>query len=142
MTVPEELPSPPRPSLAARLGTAVETAARVVDATARISSISRWDHDDSTLLRVSTDTGASFGVADTLRRRWPLATVCVVNDDVNGMTQTQILVPSGEDQRHLASSLASESGMARWLAAVSKVLAAVAVGWFVAVVALNVARSS
>lgn len=137
MTAPQDLP-PPRPSLAARLGTAVETAARVVDATARISSISRWDHDDSTLLRVSTDSGASFGVADALRRRWPLATVSVVSDDVNGLTQTQILVPSGEDQKHLASSLANDSGMARWLAVVTKTLAAVAVGWFVTVVGLNV----
>ena len=136
MTVSEDLP-PPRPSLAARLGTAVETAARVVDATARISSISRWELDNSTLLRVSTDSGASFGVADALRRRWPLATVSVVNDDVNGLTQTQILVPSGDDQRHLASAMANESGTARWLALVTKTLAAVAVGRFVTVVALN-----
>lgn len=141
MTAPQDLP-PPRPSLAARLGTAVETAARVVDATARISSISRWDHDDSTLLRVSTDSGASFGVADALRRRWPLATVSVVNDDVNGLTQTQILVPSGDDQKHLASAMAHESGMARWLAVMTKTLAVAAVGWFVTVVGFSVLLSS
>ena len=133
---------PPRQTLAARLSIAVESAARVVDASARISSIARWDHDESTLLRVNTESGASFGVADALRRRWPLATVSVVQDDVNGLTQTQILVPSDVDQRHLAHTMAKESSMAQWLSLLWRMLAMIAVGWFAVAVVLNVALPS
>ena len=113
-----------------------------MDSSARISSIARWDHDESTLLRVNTESGVSFGVADALRRRWPLATVSVVQDDVNGLTQTQILVPSDVDQRHLAHTMAEESDMARWLSLLWRTLAMIAAGWFAVAVVLNVVLPS
>ena len=102
----------PEQTLADRLCNGVLKTARAVDATARISSVARWEHDDSTLLSVSTDSGSPFQVADVLRRRWPLAAVSVVQDMINGNQQTQVLIPSGADQLKRANDMAKESSAA------------------------------
>ena len=52
-------------TLAERLSRGVLNTARSVDASARISSIARWEHDDSTLL-LGRDQGAQGG--DSARR--------------------------------------------------------------------------
>ena len=112
--------------------------ARAVDATARISSVARWEHDDSTLLSVSTDSGSPFQVADVLRRRWPLAAVSVVQDMINGNQQTQVLIPSGADQLRRANDMARESSAALWLSLLVRVLGAAAMICFSAMVVSNV----
>jgi len=125
-------------TLADRLCAAALKTARGENGSARISSVARWEHDDSTLLKVRTDSGSSFGVADALRRRWPLATVCTVRDDINGQNETQVLVPTGIDQLHRAHAMAKESGVALWMALLVRALGIAAATCFVVVVASNV----
>ena len=125
-------------TLADRLCAAALRTARSVDGSARISSVAKWEHDDSTLLRVRTESGSSFGVADALRRRWPLATVCTVRDDINGQNETQVLVPTGIDQLHRAHAMAKESGAALWMALLVRALGVAAAICFMVVVASNV----
>tara|TARA_B100000927_G_scaffold279083_1_gene262369 strand:- start:29 stop:454 length:426 start_codon:yes stop_codon:yes gene_type:complete len=128
----------PEQTLADRLCNGVLKTARAVDATARISSVARWEHDDSTLLSVSTDSGSPFQVADVLRRRWPLAAVSVVQDMINGNQQTQVLIPSGADQLRRANDMARESSAALWLSLLVRVLGAAAMICFSAMVVSNV----
>lgn len=125
-------------TLADRLCAAALRTARGVDGSARISSVSRWEHDDSTLLKVRTESGSSFGVADALRRRWPLATVCTVQDDINGQNETQVLVPTGIDQLHRAHAMAKESSAALWMALFVRALGMATAICFVVVVVSNV----
>lgn len=125
-------------TLADRLCAAALKTARSVDSSARISSVSRWEHDDSTLLKVRTDSGSSFGVADALRRRWPLASVCTVQDDINGKSETQVLVPTGIDQLYRAHAIAMESSAALWLSLLVRALGITAAICFAVVVVSNV----
>jgi hypothetical protein len=125
-------------TLADRLCNGVLNTARAVDATARISSVAKWEHDDSTLLRVSTESGDPLKVADVLRRRWPLAAVSVVQDMINGNQQTQVLVPSGIDQLRRANDMARESSAALWLSLLVRIVGIASALCFAAVVVLNV----
>ena len=125
-------------TLAERLGRGVLNTAQAVDATARISSIARWEHDDSTLLKVSTDSGTPFNVADVLRRRWPLATVSIVHNVISGHREAQVLVPSSVDQFKRANDMAKESSTALWLSLLVRVLGAAAMICFGAIVVSNV----
>lgn len=125
-------------TLADRLCNGVLNTARAVDATARISSVAKWEHDDSTLLRVSTESGDPLKVADVLRRRWPLAAVSVVQDMINGNQQTQVLVPNGVDQLRRANDMAKESGVALWLSLLVRIVGLAAALCFAAAVVLNV----
>ena len=125
-------------TLADRLCNGVLNTARAVDATARISSVAKWEHDDSTLLRVSTESGDPLKVADVLRRRWPLAAVSVVQDMINGNQQTQVLVPSGIDQLRRANDMAIESSAALWLSLLVRIVGIASALCFAAVVVLNV----
>jgi hypothetical protein len=125
------------PTLADRICTAALKTARSVDTTARISSVARWEHDDSTLLKVRTESGSSFGVADALRRRWPLASVCTIQDEINGKSETQVLVPTGSEQLYRAHAMAMDSSAARWLSLLVRVLGITAAICFVIVVLSN-----
>ena len=125
-------------TLADRLCNGVLNTARAVDATARISSVAKWEHDDSMLLRVSTESGDPLKVADVLRRRWPLAAVSVVQDMINGNQQTQVLVPSGIDQLRRANDMARESSAALWLSLLVRIVGIASALCFAAVVVLNV----
>jgi hypothetical protein len=125
-------------TLAERLGKGVLKTAQAVDATARICSIARWEHDDSTLLKVSTDSGTPFNVADVLRRRWPLATVSIVHNVISGHREAQVLVPSSADQLKRANAMAMESSTALWLSLLVRVLGAAAAVCFGVAVVLNV----
>ncbi len=130
----------PKPSLADRLCSSVLSIARAEDDGARISSIAKWEHDDSTLLRVSADAGTIPSIAAALRRRWPLASVGIVEDVMNGTQQAQLLVPSGTDQLRRASSMATESRGVRLLGSLARALGVAAALVFVVAVAATVAR--
>tara|TARA_X000000368_G_C22382103_1_gene429507 strand:- start:72 stop:428 length:357 start_codon:yes stop_codon:yes gene_type:complete len=112
--------------------------ARSVDDSARISSIARWEHDDSTLLKVSTESATPFKIADVLRRRWPLATVSIVQNVISGHSEAQVLVPSSADQIKRANDMAKESSTALWLSLLVRVLRAAATICFGAIVVRNV----
>lgn len=78
------------------------------DADASISSVSRRDLDDATLVRVKTTPGTSEGVLASLRRALPLATVTLVENLLTGRSETQVLLPSPDDQVELAKRLAHD----------------------------------
>ena len=97
--------------------------ARQFDEDARISSVSRRDMDDGILVRVATkmDQGRS-GLVQALRDQWPLASVSLVENLVDGHTEAQVLLPNESEQRHLAKIMAHLSGGQAVLRKVANVL--------------------
>lgn len=130
----------PKPSLADRLCSSVLSIARAEDDGARISSVAKWEHDDSTLLRVSADASTMPSLAAALRRRWPLASVGIVEDVMNGTQQAQLLVPSGADQLRRANAMATESRGVRLLGSLARAFGVAAALVFAVAVVATVAR--
>lgn len=81
--------------------------AKALDMHASVASISRRDADDSTLVRIRTSSDTSMGVLAALRAAWPLATVSLVQNLVDGKTEAQMLLPNEEDQLAHAKVLAN-----------------------------------
>lgn len=81
--------------------------ATALDMNASISSVSRRDADDSTLVRIRTSKDAALGVLSALRLAWPLATVTLVQNRLSGNTEAQVLIPNEEDQNEIAKTLAN-----------------------------------
>ena len=130
----------PAPSLTDRLCSSVLSIARAEDDGARITSMAKWEHDDSTLLRVSADAVTMPSIAAALRRRLPLASVGIVEDVMNGTQQAQLLVPSGADQLRRASAMATETRGVVILGGLARALGAAAALVVVAAVVATVAR--
>ena len=87
-----------------------------VDDGASVSSVARWDHDDSTLVRVRMSTnGVQHRILDSLRTAWPLARVTLVENVVEGVTEAQVLVPSQHDQLCAARDMAQSTPLVRLL---------------------------
>lgn len=78
------------------------------DAGARVASVSRRDVDDSVLVAFETDVD-SPGLLKSLRQAWPLASVSVVKNLMNGRVQAQVLLPNECDQHEIAKALARDS---------------------------------
>ena len=88
--------------------------AREFDAGARISSITRRDADDGVLVRLTpSNNGDSKDLLQSLRASWPLATVSLVKNLMNGRTETQVLLPNEDEQREIAMTLAQQSAWQR-----------------------------
>lgn len=83
--------------------------AQELDANARITSVSRRDADDSVLVRLAPTKSDSRPLVQALRASWPLATVSLVKNFVNGHTEAQLLLPNEYDQREIAKTLAQQS---------------------------------
>lgn len=81
---------------------------RLQDVDASISSVSRRDLDDATLVRLRTSPSTSANVLASLRSTWPLATVTLVENLLTGRSETQVLLPNEADQAELAKRLAHE----------------------------------
>lgn len=124
-------------SLAQRLCRLVLTTAQAADPASRITSVSRWEKDDSTLLRVRTTSAGPFAAAEALRKRWPLANVSIVENLVDGYAEAQILVPSGEEELERARALASSSLVLRRLGLLGRTLGLAAVLCFATMVTAN-----
>lgn len=92
------------------------------DAAARVSSVSRRDADDSVL--VALEATDSPGLLNSLREAWPLATISLVKNLMNGKSQTQILLPNERDQQQIAKGLARASAWQRPLRLVANGLVA------------------
>lgn len=84
--------------------------ARQFDEAARISSVSRRDADNGVLVRLVTTAG-SLGMVQALRDAWPLASVSLVENLVDGRTEAQVLLPNEAEQRQVAKAIAQFS---RW----------------------------
>ena len=96
--------TPPVKCLAQELVEAVLRKAVEGDATASIASVSKWENDDSTLVRLRTK-GSVVCLRDRLKISWPLSTVSLVENVVDGYTEAQLLIPSADDQNDIAHSL-------------------------------------
>ncbi len=83
--------------------------AQELDAGTRITSVSRRDADDSVLVRLAPTKSDSQPLMQALRASWPLATVSLVKNLVNGRTEAQVLLPNEDDQREIAKMLAQQS---------------------------------
>lgn len=101
---------------------------RGFDATASITSISRRDLDDATLVRVKTTPSTSAVVLDTLRSALPLATISIVENLVTGSSETQVLLPNERDRAELATRLAHERPGQASLRALLRLLVVLFVG--------------
>ena len=81
--------------------------AMALDMNASISSVSKRDADDSTLVRIRTSKDTAMGVLSALRLAWPLATVTLVQNRLSGNTEAQVLLPNEKDQLEIAKTLAN-----------------------------------
>ena len=108
-----------------------------VDDGACVSSVARWDHDDSTLVRVRMSTdGVGYRILDSLRAAWPLARVTLVENVVEGVTEAQVLVPSQHDQLCAARDMAQSTPLVRLLST------AVNVGFGIVILAVAVTATA
>jgi len=85
------------------------------DPGARIASVSTQDVTNATLVRVScaAETGASMIAA--LRRRFPLASVALVENVSTGDADAQLLLPDESECRTRAASLAQRGIRVEWI---------------------------
>lgn len=124
-------------TLAQQLCRRVLSTVNTVDDNASITSVSRWDHDNATLVRIragKAQSGAPHGIVVALRRAWPLACVSVVENLIEGTTEAQMLVPSHDEQRGLAHQKAFDSTLARRVRVFVRFVALAALLSFVIVV--------
>ena len=105
-------------SLSARLARTVQDLARPIDPGARVSHVSS-QADGSLLLRVQGSADAAERIRLTLKTYYPLATVAVAENMLEGSMSAEILFPSQEEERALALEVASGSGMSKFLSAAS-----------------------
>lgn len=137
--LPESKPS----TLAQQLCRRVLTTVQSIDRNASIASVSRWDHDCSTLVRVragETKTNAPLSIVNALQRSWPLARVSLIENVMEGTTEAQMLVPSREEQREIARQQAFDSRAAKRVRIFAKVMALAALLSFVVLVTANAIR--
>ena len=77
-----------------------------VDGNARISAVARREDDESTLVRLRLSSrltdAAKLTVTSALNAVWPLASVSLVENVVDGTVETQVLLPSASYQNELA----------------------------------------
>jgi len=100
------------------------SAAKRLDAAAKITSVSRRDADDGILVRLAAQQDKTAALTTALRAAWPLASVSTVENLVNGHTEAQVLLPSEAEQQEIAKSLAERSPLQRPLRLVANVLMA------------------
>ena len=98
------------------------SAARRLDAAAKITSVSRRDADDGILVRLAAQQDKTAALTTALRAAWPLASVSTVENLVNGHTEAQVLLPSEAEQKEIAKSLAERSPLQRPLRLIANVL--------------------
>lgn len=131
----------PRITLAHQLCRRVLRTVQAVDDGAAITSVSRWDHDDSTLVRIRTGTVQSppSAIVEALTRAWPLARVSLVENVIEGTSEAQMLMPSVAEQHDLARQRAFEVPAARRLRLCALLVFLSAVATFAALVGAAVA---
>ena len=85
-----------------------------------------------TLVCVRTSNGDSTGVLGALRKLLPLARVSLVQNVMNGRTEAQVLLPSPEEQREIANTIAHQGTTQVYFRAVLRVLIVALLGACVA----------
>lgn len=88
---------------------------RLKDPSARIASILR-DNCGRTVVRVRTaESNNAVALLRGLRDVWPLAKISVVENQLDGFVEVQIVIPREEDERSCALKKASSSKFAELL---------------------------
>ena len=105
---------------------------RPIDNGAEIASVSRRDYDDATLVCVRTSAKDSTGVISALRKFLPLARVSLVENVMNGRTEAQVLLPSPDEQREIANTIAHQGTAQLYFRVVLRALLAALLGACVA----------
>ena len=108
-------------TLAQRLCARVLASVHSVDNEATISTVSRWEYDESTLVRVRGRV-QPIALLHTLRDSFPLARVSVVENVIDGSNEAQLLVPSMLEQELIASSMATNTTLVVWMNRLIKAL--------------------
>ena len=110
-------------TLTHRLCERVLSTVRNVDKNASISSVAKWDRDDSTLVRIKTSNQMyTVALQAALRCAWPLARITTVENYVEGTTEAQILLPSEAEKRCTAYDMAMNAPSARRLGRLANLL--------------------
>lgn len=138
--IDEALKRPVSATLARQLCQRILQTVASVDKNASITSVARWDHDSATLVRIRTVNDNPFPIMDALKRMWPLAIVSMVENVVEGVTETQILVPSREEQHSLAREQAIKAPAVQRLRTLTRCIALAALLSFAVLVTANATR--
>ena len=117
-------------SLAHALVRRVLTKARSVDSNVKLSSISEIDETSNTLMRLRTSVegddssrnATAKRLAEVLRCAWPLATVGVVENVLDGGLETTILLERATVSAERAREIARDGARARRLATLALAL--------------------
>lgn len=132
------LPSPRSTSLATQLCRRVLSTVQAVDTDASITSVSRWDHDSATLVRIRAGGSQTpHGILSALKHAWPLARVSLVENVVEGTTEAQMLVPSRDEQQVLARGQALSTTSTRITRLLVRLVACAALVSFAVVTTSN-----
>ena len=110
------------PSFSDRVSELILQSCRLKDSSARISTILR-DNRGRTVVRVRTgESSDAVSLLRALKDLWPLAKTAVVENQLDGSVEAQIVVPREEDERTYARQRASSSRCAEFLNAAVLVL--------------------
>jgi hypothetical protein len=111
-----------QPSFSDRVSELILQSCRSKDANARISTILR-DNCGRTVVRVRTgESSDAVSLLKALKDLWPLAKTAVVENQLDGSVEAQIVVPREEDERTYARQRAMSSRCAEFLHAAVIVL--------------------
>ena len=83
---------PPHATSAQTLCRRILASVKTTDDAASISSVSSWDHTDATLVRIRASKAQQtpLAIVSALRSAWPLATVSLVENVVDGSIEAQM----------------------------------------------------
>ena len=98
------------------------SAAKRLDAAAKITSVSRRDANDGIIVRLEAQQDKTAALTTALRNTLPLANVSTVVNLMSGHTEAQVLLPNESEQQEIAKSLARRSPLQRPLWLVANVL--------------------
>ena len=98
------------------------SAAKRLDAAAKITSVSRRDANDGIIVRLEAQQDKTAALTTALRNTLPLANVSTVENLISGHTEAQVLLPNESEQQEIAKSLARRSPLQRPLRLVANVL--------------------
>lgn len=111
-----------KPAMAEDVCGRILSAAKRLDAAAKITSVSRRDANDGIIVRLEAQQDKTAALTTALRNTLPLANVSTVENLISGHTEAQVLLPNESEQQEIAKSLARRSPLQRPLRLVANVL--------------------
>ena len=118
-------------SMTQRICSNVLESARSIDSSAFISTFANVAGGESTLVRVrmgsckATRAAKTSLLVENLKKRWPLASICLTENALDGTTEAHFLLPSREECVSLAYEHAQQTDQALQLKKIVKIMAGV-----------------